>query len=125
MPLRGRHILIVEDEPLIALDLAMAFQASGASGTCATSNRHALDIIAQSRPDACVLDMQLWDKTFSDEIADALRAAHIPFLIFTAFKHSHRGALAHLAKPAPATEAVKVMEDYFQSHTVDKPARCE
>mgnify|MGYP000950773641 CR=1 FL=1 len=115
MPLSGRHILIVEDEPLIALDLALAFQTAGATGTCATSIRHALDIIAQSPPDGCVLDMQLWDKTFSDEIADALRASGIPFVMFTAFKHSPAGALLHLAKPAPASAAVKAMEDHFRA----------
>jgi DNA-binding response OmpR family regulator len=39
MPLRfdGRSILIVEDEPLIAIDLVQAFQDAGAKVTMATT----------------------------------------------------------------------------------------
>ena len=37
-PLAGRSVLIVEDEPLIALDIAEGFRRAGASslGGCAT-----------------------------------------------------------------------------------------
>lgn len=40
--LKGRTILIVEDEPLIAIDIAEAFQKAGAEVTTTTTLRQAL-----------------------------------------------------------------------------------
>ena len=40
--LRGRSILVVENELLIALDIAQALESAGANATMTTTVRHAL-----------------------------------------------------------------------------------
>ena len=43
--LRGQHVLIIEDEPLIALDLEQALSSAGAAVTIANSAATALEAI--------------------------------------------------------------------------------
>lgn len=48
-PLSGRSVLIVEDEPLIALELRDALRAAGASILAATNIKDALALILHAR----------------------------------------------------------------------------
>ena len=57
--LTGRSILIVEDEPLIALELRAAFSATGASLTSASDAREALRIINVPGLSAALVDINL------------------------------------------------------------------
>ena len=103
-PLLNRHILIVEDEYLIADDLKSELSRRGAevSGPVGTLD-DALGEIVSGRPiDAVVMDLRLHDElTF--ELADGLRAVGIPFIFVTGYGHSlvperHR-QVPHLEKP--------------------------
>ena len=85
-PLRGRHILVVEDEFILALDLEQLFDAEGCRvlGPAATVP-DALRILAtEPRADAAVLDINLGG-TRSVPVAEALAEQGVPFIAATAY----------------------------------------
>src|SRR5436190_6770640 len=69
--LGGRSILIVEDEPLIALELHDALRRAGASIVAATTATEALDLIGYAEVSAAVLDIKLGNSDCS-ALCDAL-----------------------------------------------------
>jgi CheY-like chemotaxis protein len=86
--LRGRQILIVEDEYMIAADLARSLKDLGVSVLGpARSVADALAIIQKEEVvDAAVLDVDLGvEKVFA--VADALRQRGVPFVFATGYDH--------------------------------------
>jgi DNA-binding NtrC family response regulator len=81
----GRHVLVVEDEHLLALDLARELEDAGAKvvGPVATI-KDALGTIASTELDGAVVDVQLRDG-WSFEVANALADRHVPFIFATGF----------------------------------------
>jgi DNA-binding response OmpR family regulator len=80
--LLGCSILIVEDEPLIALDLHAALSAAGAGIIAATDAREALRLISRNEISAAVIDIKLGDRD-SLEVCQALFHHRVPFLFHT------------------------------------------
>lgn len=76
------RILIVEDEPLIAMMLEDFIDAMGKEcvGTCDTV-QSALATIADESPDAVILDINLSGGEKSWPVADALAERGIPFVL--------------------------------------------
>ena len=87
--LDGRTILVVEDEFLLADDLAHSLQALGAVvlGPVRTVSA-ALELIeGQAQLDAALLDVNLGhEKVFA--VADVLEARHVPFCFTTGYEPS-------------------------------------
>src|SRR5262245_53046862 len=83
-PLRGRSVLIVEDEPLIALELHNALCASGASILRATAIQDALQLIGCSQICAAIVDVKLGNEDCSS-ICAALAKRSIPFMFYTGY----------------------------------------
>jgi len=83
--LTGRRILVVEDEPLIALEIAACLEKVGVevAGPTGTA-REALDIIESAPLDAALLDANL-DGRPVDDIAAALTCNNVPFLFVTGY----------------------------------------
>jgi len=87
--LSGKRILVVEDEPLIAMHYAAQLNEAGAAvvGSCATV-REALDVLRRSgeKPaiDAAVVDFVLADRN-SEPLQVALKQRHIPFVVVSAY----------------------------------------
>jgi CheY-like chemotaxis protein len=79
-----QRILIVEDEPLIAMMLEDFLDALGKAhvATC-DSVTAALAVIDAERPDAAILDINLSGGEKSWPVADALAARDIPFVLST------------------------------------------
>lgn len=77
------HVLIVEDEPIVALDLIFLVTAeTTADCIIANSNARARELLATD-PDYVLLDINVVDgNTFA--LARDLRAAHMPFAFVTA-----------------------------------------
>ena len=80
----AKRILIVEDEPLIAMMLedfldALDHQVAGTADTVAA----ALDLIGQGGCDGAILDVNLRAGETSWPVADRLAEAGIPFVIAT------------------------------------------
>jgi CheY-like chemotaxis protein len=88
-PLSEKHILIVEDEPLLAMYYASLLQDAGAcvAGTCATV-REALKLLeaADGTPgiDAAIVDFVLADRN-SAPLQTELKRRHIPFVVISAY----------------------------------------
>ena len=59
--LQGRSILIVEDEPLITMDLTLALEDTGASVTSTNTLKHALLLVEHDGLSAAILDHALGD----------------------------------------------------------------
>ena len=78
----GCSILIVEDEPLIALDLHAALSAAGAGVIAATDATEALRPISRNEISAAVIDVKLGDCD-SLKVCQALFHRRVPFLFHT------------------------------------------
>lgn len=94
-----QRILIVEDEPLIAMMLEDFLEALGKThvATC-DSVESALAAIDVEHPDAAILDINLSGGEKSWPVADALAAHAIPFILSTGGgedrpEHAHRPRL--------------------------------
>ena len=80
--LSGYSILIVEDEPLIALDVHAALSTSGASLIAATRLAEARDLIRHAEVSAAVVDINLGGEDCSS-VCQALSDHRIPFIFYT------------------------------------------
>ena len=59
--LEGRSILVVEDEPLIVMDISQAFEATGAALTTTNTLKHALILVEHDGLSGAILDHALPD----------------------------------------------------------------
>lgn len=85
----GLKILIVEDEPLVAMELMMEIEDSGAipigpANTCA----QAVTLIRETAPDLALLDGNLNGEKI-DTVADELAACAIPFAFVSGYDRNH------------------------------------
>jgi DNA-binding response OmpR family regulator len=71
--LRGRSILVVEDEPLIGMDIRAALEGAGASVTATPTVRHALILIDHDGLAGAIIDHALGDGP-STEVCLRLKA---------------------------------------------------
>ena len=78
----GVSVLIVEDEPLIALDLHAALSAAGAGIIAATDTDEALRLIRRNDVSAAVLDISLGERDCT-AVCQALLHHRVPFLFHT------------------------------------------
>lgn len=109
--LEGRAILIVEDEPLIVMDIATALEHTGASLTSTTSVKHALLLVEHDGIAGAILDHSLEDGT-SSALCMLLTKRGVPFIIYSGFPHVDgpcKGA-PHLEKPASDSQLVAAVE---------------
>ena len=82
--LNGARILVAEDEPLIAMELAQTIkEAGGTVVASARTHQEALRFAEQAQCDAALLDVRLRDGTAFGAAA-ILAARGIPFLFCTA-----------------------------------------
>src|SRR5689334_21542585 len=114
----GRSILVVEDEPLIAMDIAQVFEHTGAEITSTNTLRHALLLAEDKELSAAILDHALGDRVSSQHCA-RLKERGITFLTYSGYKKLEgacKGA-PHVNKPAKAGELVAVMENLLGGKT--------
>ena len=86
--LRGRRVMVVEDEMLVAMELETLLEEQGCAvmGPAPTADR-ALALIDQELPDAAVLDVNLNGQT-AMPVVTALRAQGVPFVLATGYGNS-------------------------------------
>lgn len=94
----GKRVLILEDEYFIASDLSDALERAGAE-VVGPFNRStsALAAIEARAPDSAVLDINLGGEVRFD-VADALAARHVPFVITSGYDRTSMPA-RHAAAP--------------------------
>ena len=80
-------VLIIEDEPLIAMDIEQMVESLGHTVTgVARTHREALELFNQRRPGLVLADIQLADGSSGiDAVNDMLRSASVPVIFITAF----------------------------------------
>jgi DNA-binding response OmpR family regulator len=112
--LAGKRILIVEDEPLIAENLAFELAAAGAQviGRVATVTT-ALDVIAKTGLDGVTLNINLiGERAYA--VADALVARNIPFVFVTGYDAEdvppHHANIIRVEKPATPAVVCRALE---------------
>ena len=116
--LRGLRILLVEDDPLIRIDLETSLAELGAIVTAASDVRKALIALEASKPDFAVLDFELSAET-SEPIAEAARVRNIPFLYLSGYsEHDERFSrwpgIRVLAKPLSAARIAYGIQDVME-----------
>jgi DNA-binding response OmpR family regulator len=106
----GIRVLVVEDEPIIALDIRKQLANAGFEVLGpATSVANALPLVAEPGCDVAVLNVNLGNET-SEPIARKLQASGKPFVVLSGYCRddlppSFNGA-TFLAKPVLADELV-------------------
>ena len=114
--LTGRSILVVEDEPLIVMDIAKAFEGTGAELTTTNTLRHALILVEHDGLSGAILDHALGDGD-SSQLYARLKQRGIPFMIYSGFDTVGgvcEGAL-HIRKPAAPGLLMAAMESLILS----------
>jgi DNA-binding response OmpR family regulator len=110
--LTGRLVLIVEDEPLIAMDLAQTFERAGARVTTTKSLREARQLLESHSLAAAVLDHALGDGD-SSQLCARLKERDIPFVLYSG--HSVIEGACHdaplVAKPSNPAVLVNAVHE--------------
>ena len=108
--LDGHTILIVEDQPLIALDVAQALEEAGAKVTTTNTLKHAVILAEQDSLSGAILDHVLSDGD-STQLCSRLKERDIPFVIYSGY--ARIGGVCqegvHVTKPATPEHLVTVL----------------
>ena len=80
--LQDRAILIVEDEPMIAMDVAQAFERAGAITSVTSTLHNALILVEDEKLSAAVLDHMLSDGE-SSPLCKRLEERGLPFVVYS------------------------------------------
>lgn len=108
--LAGRIVLIVEDEPLIAVDIVAAFERAGAATLVARSLATAIRLVEHDGLSAAVVDFGLGDGD-ADALCGRLTARGIPFILHSGYTHvgdAGRGGTV-IPKPANPEKLIKTI----------------
>lgn len=114
----GRSVLIVENEPLIALELKELFEAEGANVHVASTVTDASRLIKQTTLSAAVLDFSLIGGDTA-QICRTLRAYSVPFMYYTGLDGLDEKSLAApiLIKPASAVALITTIKELLNLST--------
>lgn len=102
MALIGHTILVVEDEPLIALDIVEGFKAAGALVHSAHTLRDGLRLAAHPDLSAAVVDFGLSDGE-AGALCERLSDRQVPFVLHTGYSHVHEACRSGIVVPKPAS----------------------
>ena len=115
----GRTILVIEDEPLIALDIRQAFEDAGATVVVARTLAAALLEAEDTSISAAIVDHALGDGD-SSEICERLKERNVPFVTYSGFANVE-GACAeaeHVNKPASPSVLVATVTGLLASRPI-------
>ncbi|MDG3577935.1 response regulator [Rhizobium sp. YJ-22] len=123
----AKRILIVEDEPLVALDIETALQGRGYEiAAVATSVKEAFEALTDSAIDLVLLDGNLRGHPV-DDVADALRYRDIPFLFVSGYGRESLPVdfvdIPILQKPFDHEQLVRCVHSLMQRRAGAVPSR--
>ena len=109
-----KTFIVLEDEPLIAMDLQIAFEDAGQDCVCAIDNTEALACIEEHDIAGAVLDVTLGGGQTCEKTAMKLSELGIPFILHTgdldrAGEHLRRFDVPIIAKPRPSDSVAKAI----------------
>ena len=98
----GRTVLIVEDEPLIALEIVTAFKLAGADTVAVHTLTQARNIVEQDGVSAAVLDFGLGDGD-ANQLCHRLNERKIPFVLHSGYSQADTACSKGISIPKPAS----------------------
>ena len=124
--LTGKRVLVLEDEPLIAMLIVDVLQRAGLKVVGpAYSAEQALALMTRENVDVAVLDVHLGSGATSAPVADALSSAGIPFIFATGHGQSALRAVDQgrpfLGKPYTDREVIAAVTAALAAPVVDSP----
>lgn len=117
MPAFPDDLLLVEDDPIIALDFEDTILGLGVNEVRTAGNvARALEIIAERAPDFALLDVSLIrEKSFA--VAERLEALRIPFVFITGYGADVRLPVAFTHRPRlPKPCSTDALEAVLKQH---------
>jgi DNA-binding response OmpR family regulator len=110
LALRGHSILLVENEPLIALDVQRSLQAAGANVLCACTLERALGLVDRAGLSAAVLDYGLTGGN-CEPVCERLQQRGIPVVFYSGYPDLRQrfpdAVIIH--KPAPLDDVTEAL----------------
>ena len=108
------RILLVEDDPLLALDFADVLADMG-HVVCAFAETQAAAVTAATdmKPDLMIVDVNLIDGNGIAAVEEILRSGHVPHLFMSgdvSTVHSRRPAAVAIQKPFRVAELAKCIQ---------------
>jgi two-component SAPR family response regulator len=122
-----RRILIVEDEPIVALNYAAILQEAGYESVGPVGSiKQGLDLVASEQLDGAVLDIDISGAPV-DPIIVALRAKRVPYIFVSAYpeRAGRYGNAIFVEKPCTAAQlfaAVKRLMPRPEAIAAARPA---
>ncbi len=118
----GKRILLVEDEPLIAMHVEDVLTGLGCAVVGTASNTaQAMAILGVHPIDVAVLDINLGSNETSYPIADALEERAVPFVLLSGYSRAGQRAKDRdrpwLQKPVDESELSRALLDAIRSAT--------
>ena len=120
--LAGCLILIAEDEPLIATDIAQAFEDEGASVIMAHTLDDALRGVEDPALSAAILDHALSDGD-SSTVCKRMKERNIPFVTYTGYDPLGGACRegVHVMKPASMSLLVATVKGLLSERQISTP----
>jgi ActR/RegA family two-component response regulator len=114
----GRTVLVLEDETIVALDIAMSLEEAGytVQGPFKTAPK-ALRSLQDTTPNFAVLDLNLGDGKTSEDVAAHLTESQCPFVFLTGYEASSHEVIRRfekvpcLSKPVDMETLTSVIRD--------------
>ena len=118
--LRGCSILVVEDEPLIAMEITTALERAGSHATTTTTVRHALILVEHDGLSAAIMDHALSDGD-STQLCVRLKARGIPYVTYSGYGPAEGASKnsVYIAKPV----SMDVLMNAVEGLLVGRPPR--
>jgi DNA-binding response OmpR family regulator len=117
--LKNASILVVEDEPLIVMDISNAFEGTGAHLTTTNTLKHAKLLVEHDGLSAAILDHALSDGD-TTSLCTRLKARSIPFMIYSGYPsldNACKGA-PYLSKPATQPQLLDAVEALIRDYKI-------
>jgi DNA-binding response OmpR family regulator len=111
-PLKGRLVLVLEEEAIIAFDIADALHEAGAEPILASSLHDAFSLIESLSFSAAVLDYTMRHETCA-ALCERLSALGIPFVLTTGMDGQYL-TVPHLRKPVNTGGLIKTLEELIE-----------
>ena len=116
--LQGCLVLVVEDEALIALDLAQSFKNAGAEIVISRTLEDAMEKSELPKLTAAVIDHALHDGLTTSDVCAKLKERNIPFIVYSGYDKLE-GACASgelVNKPAHPLMLVTTLQGVLARH---------
>lgn len=118
LSLIGCSVLLVEDEPLIALDVQDCLQKEGARVFCAGKLADALAFAERPDLSVAIIDFDLRGED-GESVCDRLVKRGVPFLFYSGWNasdlHNVCDSAPVLSKPVPCETIVEAVQDLIEA----------